>query len=353
MFGLINSTMFKTGSAALFDMEGHDLAVVAVKATFELSGKDKKADLAPVLCKDPVEVFPMDQYAGEPGMSGIQYPADLVPGKRGTDIGVLGTVYSPGGNAATKLKASVKVGGLYKELLVTGNRIWTKSLFKPGYTVTEPEPFRRMPLCWERTFGGVATTRKKEKIPYEDNPAGTGYVLEGDRVGGTRLPNFEDPKQRIKTYRKTYIPATFGFSLPSSARRRLHAGTYDGVWMKKRRPLYPEDMDIRFFNCAQAELTSDGFLKGGETVTLSNLTPGGHLRFVLPVCDIAVTFCVSGKLTEKKADLHTVTIEPDLDRFSMTWSASERPGKSLHRVEWIEAAIRNETAAALFGSRKD
>jgi len=331
MIDLINTTPFKAGSALLIDLEGHDLAVAAVKATFTIPEKGK----SPALSDEQTDVFSMDQVEGEPGF-GIRYPADLVIGKKNTDIGIHGTVYSPKNESVKKLSAAVKVDDLYKEILVIGNRTWTKSLFRPGYTMTEPEPFVRMPLSVNRMFGGMATTKKGEKIPYEENPAGTGFVLDGNQVGGIRLPNFENPKQRIKTYRKTYAPVTLGFSLPCSAGRRGYAGTYDESWIKNRRPIPPKDMDLRFFNYAQPELVADGFLTGGERVTLANLTPEGMKTFHIPFYDIRLTFNLNGVLKTKKTRLHTLVIEPDLNRFYMTWFASEKIGKSRHHLKWTE-----------------
>lgn len=338
MFDMINTTRFKAGSSALFDTEGHDLVVTAVKGTFVIPEKGK----TPSLHEDQVDIFSGDQYEGDPSHSGIRYPADLVMGKINTDIGLHGTVYNPKHEPVKKLKAAVKVGEYYKEILAFGNRTWTKSLFKPGYSITEPDQFSRIPLSSERMFGGIARTKKRENIVFEDNPMGTGFIGNGDQVGGTRLPNFEDPNDRIKTCTKTHAPATFGFALPTSGRRRAWAGTFDDFWMKNRCPLFPRDMDLRYFNCAQPELTASGFLTGGENVILLNLTPGGLKAFTVPEYNIRVTFNLNGKLIQKKACIHTLVIEPDLNRFYMTWFASERLGKSRHLMEWIEIDIDSQ-----------
>ena len=338
MLDMINTTPLKAASAILFDQDGHNLAVAVAKATFSIPFNGAH----PALSDGQVDVFSMEQVEGEPGTARMLYPADLVVGKKNTDIGVHGTVFSPNNVPVTKLKAAVRVGALYKEIRVTGNRTWTKSLFRPGYRMTEPETFVRMPLSSNRMFGGTATTKKGEKIPFEENPTGTGFVLDGDQIGGTRLPNIEDPLHLITSYRKTYTPATLGFSLPGSPRRRSYAGTYDQAWKMNRRPLFPSDMDLLFFNCAQSELMANGYLSGGERVTLANLSPEGITTFTLPVWDIAFTFKRNGTLITRKAAIHTLVIEPDLNRFYMTWYASEECGKSPRDTEWIEVNMTGD-----------
>jgi hypothetical protein len=337
MFDLINSTPFNVRTSLLFDLEGNNLAVAAVKGTFTLPMNGEQ----PSLAEEQLDVLARDDYDDPSKMSCIRYPADLVMGKNGTDIGLDGTAYSPFNKPVTSLKVSVQAGHLSKTVLVLGNRYWTKSLFRPGYAVTKPEPFERMPLTWERSYGGKSKSKKGETVLFAENPAGTGFVFPGNRVGGVRLPNVEDPKQRIRTWRKTYPPATFGFSLPCAAHRIRYSGTHDETWVKKRRPLPPGDLSLRFFNYAQPELVSDGFLTGGETVTLTHLTPDGQRSFQVPMVEIRTTFNIKGRKVSKKALVHTLMIEPDKNRFYVTWWAGETFGKSFHYVEWIKTEIVN------------
>ncbi len=223
MFDILNPTLFAADSAVLFDRDGAELAVAAVKGTFELPEHKKAAVPAPV----QMDVLARDEYDGDPETSGIRYPADLIPGKRGTDIGLAGTVYNPTAEPVKKLNASVRVGDCHKEILALGDRFWTQSLLRPGYTITDPLPFDRMPISRNRTFGGTSKNRQGDEVRFAENPLGTGFVLPGNPVGGIKLPNFEDPNNRIKTYRKSYPPASFGFSLPCSSHRLPFAGTHD------------------------------------------------------------------------------------------------------------------------------
>jgi hypothetical protein len=334
MFPVINTTPFKAASAAMFDPEGRDIAVIAVKASFAIPRDRGK----PVLATVQPDVLSMDDLGNDPFSACIRYPSDLVPLKKATDIGLTGTVYSPG-PPVKKLKASVSVGSLAKEILAVGDRFWTRGRLNSAAVISGPDVFQSMPLAWERMFGGKSIAMNGEKVVYPENPKGTGFVLPGGNPEGIRLPNFEDPGNPIKHFDRIYPPATFWFSSPCAERRRAFAGTCDETWMENRRPLYPKDFDSRFFNCAQPGLIGQGYLKGGEEVTLVHLTATGMMRFRLPEVRVTATFKIKGELYRKTANLHTLIIEPDVNRFVMTWGTSALTGKSRHHVEWIDVEI--------------
>lgn len=340
MFNLINNTEFAASTALLMDQRGDNLAVVAIKATFALPFGEKTIGLS----ADQFLPLNMEEYYDSPENSGIKYPADLVPGKRNTDVGVAGTVYSRTGKPVERMEASVQVGSLYKKIQVYGNRRWTKNLFSPGYKKTRPEPFDRMPLSCDRIFGGKDIDKKEQILEYAPNPHGTGFIINKDHVGASKLPNFEDPEQRITSWKTKPRPAHFGFANPAAVHRVAWAGTYDDTWRKKQFPLYPMDLDLRFFNCAQPELIANGFLKGGETVILRHLSPDGLIRFKLPSYTIQLDFCLGQKTfhkktDHKKAELYTLMIEPDRNRFYMAWGASISLGNHISDLRYVAVDV--------------
>jgi hypothetical protein len=337
MFSLINNTPFPAKATVLMDQHGDNLAVVAVKATFAFPSRNKPVEPA----DEQLQPLFMEEYFDRPENSGIRYPADLVIGKVNTDVGLAGTVYSPNHEPVEKTKASVQVDTLRKDVLVYGDRYWIKSLFSPGYTKTRPEFFERMPIQCDRLFGGKDENRNGTPFVYEPNPHGTGFLMDKKHAGAVKLPNFEDPKQPIRSWRTKPRPAHFGFANPAAPHRRAHAGTYDDAWRKTRFPLYPQDMNLRFFNCAQPELIADGFLKGGETVTLKNLSPDGRIRFRLPVVTLRLEFDTGRQKVRQKAALYTLMIEPDLRRFYMAWGASMSCGNTYTDLRNVTVDIMN------------
>lgn len=335
MINLINNTKFQAATTLLMDQRGDNLAVVAVKATFTLPFGKTNIDLS----DDQLPPLYMEEYHDSPENSGIKYPADLIMGKLNTDVGVAGTVYNQSVKPVERMEASVQVGSLFKKIQVYGNRRWTKSLLSPGYKKTQPEPFNRMPLSCDRIFGGKDTDKKDQMLEYAPNPHGTGFIINKDHVGAARLPNFEDPDQRITSWKTKPRPAHFGFANPAAVHRAAWAGTYDDTWRKKQFPLYPMDMDLRFFNCAQPELIADGFLQGGETVILRHLSPDGLIRFKLPSYTIQLEFCLGQETFHKKAELYTLMIEPDLNRFYMVWGASVSLGNHVSDLRYVEVDV--------------
>lgn len=63
--------------------------------------------------------------------------------------------------------------------------------------------------------------------------------------------------------------------------------------------------------------------KGGEEVSLLNLTPAGRTRFRLPKADVPVEFCPRDTEPQAmNAVLDTIVLEPDKKCFSLCWRAS-------------------------------
>lgn len=333
MFQVLNHTPFQAAVGPLFDKDGSDVAACAVKATFTLPSKGQTPELA----EEQLPVLYAETYFDTPDNSGIKYPADLILGKPNTDIGLIGSVYSPKGKPAEKVEASLQVGAHRKNILAYGDRYWTKSLIGPGFTMTKPELFTHMPITCNRLYGGMDEDAKGNPMVYEANPHGTGFFMTKKKVGGSRVPNFELPGNRISSWKKRYLPATFGFANPSWPHRLSLGGTYDDHWKEYQWPLLPEDLDYRFFNCAQHELVADGYLTGDESVILKNLSPQGSLGFHLPVESIGLSFHFKQKVIRKKAPLHTVVFEPDENRFYMVWSAAVATGKQRNDMIAVEA----------------
>jgi hypothetical protein len=152
-------------------------------------------------------------------------------------------------------------------------------------TSTEPQPLERIPLIYERAYGGWDRSDKNpKKHKFEPrNPVGTGFLTGRNHfLEGIRLPNLENPRRPLRGWRDRPAPAGFGFTCPNWQPRAKLAGTYDKKWMKQRMPLLPTDFDYRFFNAASEGLIAPGYLNNNEPVMVENATPGSRLFFHLP-----------------------------------------------------------------------
>ena len=345
MLQLQNESPLKAQLAVFPDERGIDCAYVTVKGTFTL-------DRRPVPAEKQEPVLLKDEYWADPAVSSLRWAGEVHLGKPGTDVVLNGHARSPGGKKVQQLDVTLAVGGVKKTLRVYGDRVW-----KPGLVgmngISAPEPFREMPLVYERAFGGAHEVGDKAgTVLYEPrNPAGRGFV--GKRSGRDlkdfALPNLEDPADLITNVKDAPAPAGFGFIAASWEPRRGYAGTYDEAWTKQRAPYLPLDFDPRFFHAAHPDLVFERFLTGGEKVEVTNATESGSLRFELPRVELSVTVRIKGRDEQPPANLETVLIEPDESRLTLVWRAAVSCDKSALKIERVTIAAG--TPAGVGGAR--
>jgi len=316
LWAIDNNTPYAAERSWVRDKDGSEVWLVAVKGTFLIS-----PDGSTMLAEKQEEALLVPKYTGEPGQSSLLYESDLVRTKPGTDILLNGHAYAPQGKPCASVDVEMKVDDFQKRLRVFGDRVWEKGLLG-GVDWTSPKPFDRMPIIYERAFGGADLTLPdpKEQGWEPRNPIGTGFALKAKHLAGKSLPNIEDPKKLIGSWKDRPHPAGFG-PIPGGWHPRLAlAGTYDEAWQANRHPLLPLDFDDRFFHCAPEDQRTPKPLKGGETVELSNLTPGGLLKFTLPRVALGfTTHFFQGDPADHRATLHTIILEPDVPRVILVW----------------------------------
>jgi hypothetical protein len=336
MLQLKNSTPFAGAIALLPDTQGVDTVFAIVKATFALTE-------ALSVAEQQVPIVPTDQYYGDPTASSVRAPSDICLGKPGTDVVLMGSAFAPGGRATWGMDVSLAVGPLSKTVRVSGDRIWEAG--PAGAVVTHVAPFERMPLVWERAYGGVDET-ENGPVAHAGNPAGCGF--RGPRtltpVHGALLPNLEDPAAPIMSPSASPPPACFAPIASHWEPRRSYAGTYDDAWQSARAPYLPQDFDSRFFQVAPAGLSTSGHLRGGEWVHASGVTANGLLQFQLPAIAIDVCFRLGRRDEERRALLDTVIIEPDVGRVIMVWRATLTCDKRALRVREVETRLATHVA---------
>lgn len=235
-----------------------------------------------------------------------------------------------------------QVGNLTRTARVLGDRVWVRG------GMTKPQPFERIPLVWERSFGGWDRTASDEKSKFEPrNPIGTGYRSTGGTFeDGIRLPNVENPQERLSSYGDVVTPIGFGFTSASWQPRTSFAGTYDAAWTKERMPRLPRDFDRRFFNAAAPGLIAKGYLRGDEPVSMVGVSPLGQVSFSLPGaprprCRVAL---VRKKDVSITTELDTVVVDADDDRVFLTFRGHTALRDSPHDVSAI--AIESDAVSS-------
>jgi len=330
---LVNRSPFEPLITVLPDATGVDTLHVVVRATFTLR---------PVLSVATEQLAPVaaDAYSGDPAESSPISVSELHIGKPGTDVVLIGTAIPPGGAPVTTMDVSLSIADRKKVVRVFGDRIWKHGML--GTTISPPEPFSGMPLVYERAFGGVHVADDETVETESRNPVGLGLAghRSGKELAGHPLPNLEDPAALIAKPKDRPAPAGFGFIAPTWEPRLGFAGTYDEAWEKSRAPFLPEDFDLRFSSAAHPDLVFDRFLRGGEAVRVEGVTGGRPLEFSLPVCVLGVEVAIAARVARPRANLETVLIEPDENRLSLTFRATEPCEKQSRRIREVAIDVR-------------
>ena len=198
MLEIRNATPFQFALVPSLDKEGNDHVSIVVKGTFGITAGQQDLPLA----AEQVPVTWGDEFHGEPGVSSIASGADTAPLKVGTDLILRGHACAPRGKTVKMADVTLQVGGLSRVVRVVGDRKWYRSL--GSWRATEPEPFQKMPLVYERAFGGWDKSDKAKpgQTHEKRNPVGTGFSSTGVQLEGVPLPNLEDPKAPIKSQGK-------------------------------------------------------------------------------------------------------------------------------------------------------
>ena len=179
--------------------------------------------------------------------------------------------------------------------------------------MTRPRAFERVPLQWERAFGGKGEPR---------NPVGVGFRSSHGRFEeGLRAPNLEDPARPFKGWGDRPTPAGFGFTAAHWEPRARYAGTYDKRWAEERAPLLPRDFDRRFLNAAAPGLVAPGYLRGDEGAVATGVSGAGGISFKLPgVAPPRVEVEHAGREDAKVAmGLDTVILDTDAGKLFLLW----------------------------------
>jgi hypothetical protein len=318
MWTVNNATDFKAERVFSRDREGAETWIVAVRATF-LINDDGEISVA----AEQQDVCLAPKYFGEPGMTSLLYDMDLVRTKPGTDIFLHANAYAPDGDAVPFVDVGFTVGAVSKELRVFGDRTWRRAgrTLVPG----EPEPFLKLPIRYERSWGGPMP---ETNLPYPFNPVGVGASAAKD----SSVPNVEHPDNPIGSSDHGGLPAGFGPIPVNWHPRATFAGSYDETWKKERQPLVPKDFQDEYFSCAPADQRANGFLKGGEEVMLRNLSRDGLMRFRLPRINLGFSTRIDGGIQHHRALLHTVIIEPEQRKLILVWHTSLECHHSLYTL---------------------
>ena len=319
--------------------QGIDSVFTIMKGTFVLGDTME-------LAEEQLPLVEADQYHDEPGQSSLKEACDLVPMKPGTDVLLSGSAIAPNGGTTCEMEVSLRVGNIDKHVIDKRVRVLGDRVLKPGVVgrrMSDPEPFQKMPLVWERAFGGADQTKEDNPQLHAElrNPVGTGFCLGNGqlKLDELRLPNLERPDEPISSWKDRPSPAGLAAICPQWEPRRSYAGTYDDKWQQQRAPYLPHDFDPRFFQSAPEDQVVPGYLQGNEKVEVTGVTKQGVLKFRLPSIRPQVTYRIDGREETPPVNLDTVLIEPDESRLVLCWRTALACDKKTLRVREVEVEL--------------
>lgn len=320
---VIGSSLLRAEVFAAIDVQGREHLVIVVKASWSIPLPGQR----PKPLEPPALVF-SDEHYGEPGMSAVRYPSDMVRFKPACDLLFDACAHAPEGKPVTALGVQVQVGSWTKQLKVMGPRHWRRVAFE--HVPSRPEPFLSMPLHLGMAFGGsnaYEDAAGEDAIEvYEPNPVGMGWVG-SQRIAqakGRPLPCVEAFDEPVIRPDGKVRPMALSAIAVHAPERQRYAGTYDEAWRHDVFPFLPEDFDERYHHSAPPDQRI-AYPQGGEEVQLIHmLADQPHARFKLPALNALQMRVLRKDYSVEQPTVHADTLffETEARRFSVVWRAS-------------------------------
>lgn len=321
---LVNSTPLPADVTVTtgLDPEGTRIGMIVAKATFTFGEDGVEPDT-----QDPYALFDEDEET-ELGL----LPADLLPRRDPAfEVVLLGVAHAPEGRPVPSMTVRLSVGARSRSMAVFGDR-WWNTYGQP----MEPEPFARMPLTWNRAFGGTAEAWFDEhtSLDVRDpmNPLGRGFDAEArarelaealeppetyprleDR--DRPLPNLEAIEQRIASPTDApdpecwaTVPMDIGFSQIRTIREIEEHG----------RIRNPRQAEVRVYHRAHPDWVTS-LPEAGAPVRLEGLTPEGITEFRLPRLRVLADYVLGDRTGTRELRPHLLALLPEERRFYLVF----------------------------------
>jgi len=291
--------------------------------------------------QEPFPIFGNDEKT-ELGL----LPRDDFPRKDSIfEVILLGSAFAPKGKPIESMTVSLTVGKHKRKLVVFGDREWIreKDSDKDKALISKSKPFTRMPLTYEKAFGGSCEVflDKDSAVTVADpiNRAGRGFDFESIAKGiseqfytakgypifdETRcLPNVEHPDQLIKKWDDVPTPACWATVPMDTGIHAKRSMDISNININQENPLdsdFPKSLPLTegAFHRASPEWIID-VPENGARVILEGLTPEDILKFVLPQLRIFVDYIVGERNGVRELAPQMLVLLPDEKRFYVVY----------------------------------
>lgn len=284
---------------------------------------------------------PLPIFAEATAVADVVHPRDVLPRKLPWfEVMLVGSVAGHGEPTRT---LSFVVGERRQSMTIVGDRVWLQRA-DGTWTPSEPEPFERMPLSWDRAFGGTATITIDDgallELPHAPNPIGRGFdarpYLDSLKTalnapegyphirGERRLPNLESPSAPMSAPSDTPMPVCWA-PMPEACALKM-APLMDGVTDEPS----PDTPDARHESVLRAltQAHPDWLIdtpEAGATVAVQGLGDN-DMSFELPRLRVIADYIVGHRLGERALTPEALVVDLDARRAMITYRTTFRVG---------------------------
>jgi hypothetical protein len=281
------------------------------------------------------------------------------------EVMLLGEVEAPEGEELTQRRVTMQVGDVERHLEVFGDRVWD------GDVIGDPAPFKKMPLTWERAFGGTARIEIDKgafiEVCHPMNPRGLGMDVashantyaeqlntpEGyPRYDGTRrLPNVESPDRLISSPDDAPLPACWA-PTPLDCGVRFHPAlsSIDPANLVPGAPTNPltNDANRELIRSNLRHAHPDWWIPcppRGAQLRLDGVCAGAPLEVTLPALRILGDYVVGSRAGTRELIPQNVILFANDRRMTITYRVSFL----VHYEEGEERGFRLRTEDGWYG----
>jgi hypothetical protein len=304
--------------------------VLVAKATFAFGTGERVT----FVTQDPHPLYEEDKKT-ELGF----LPSDLVPRRDSVfEVILLGHAYAGTGPDAFARPIELAVGTVRRQMMVFGDRQWEPGGMLRGPKISEPLAFQKMPLTYERAFGGTCPVAFDEHtvMDVEDriNKYGRGFDAEKiakDTAAGfkspsgfpkleyqRKLPNLENPATLIRAWKDAPEPYCWATVPEDIAFRSIR--TIRKFQATKQPPTRDEAVDQAFHRAHPDWIIS--LPAAGARVTMTGLAPEGAISFPLPPLRVLSDYVLGGRTGTRELVPHLLMLLPEARRFYIVYRAS-------------------------------
>lgn len=236
-------------------------------------------------------------------------PPDDCFKRGGVDLMVFGSARAPRGIPTPKVEVRIGLGRFAAGVDVYGERVWAAGFgFEPK--ATAPVPFVERPLDLAHAYGGKQSWDGLE-VPYVSNPDGKGYYIEAKNAINQPLPNIENPRQPIRSWRETPDPAGVGLC-PSTFGPRVQRS----VELDHRHRI--TRLKPTFFNAAFPDLVAPA-VEPGDRFFAAGVCAEAPVAFAIPASPLQARIAIGHTDVWRTLEVDQIGLAVDQRRVFITY----------------------------------